>query len=557
MTRIKTVYSSDMVVHLWANRHPHDIRNPGNSLFTRGACLHSYGSHHVIAAFLDKPAKGGESLLLWNQNRHSSTTGRHHDIAWRALSKDQRESITRVPGMRADDVTPHGLPGLAKACIKAAITPLEKSAKARENRPFLIAEGVRFLESARKIYAYLGNEKAAQGVPRFTGQDTPSKPEVLQLLQGIAREEYALQARENRDRAGAYMADCVNTIEAYTLDPTLRHGGKDYGINARRVLQLAKGVIQHGDIAKHAYKQAGLNVPPSLVRIMARARTLQGVWASLAHAEDCAEWHKDSLGNLPNVLHSLHGFKHGKRSGLSLRFYLERVRIPNDAQTLAQVFTSESERETVTSVYARARRVLFGASMHEAIKETRASLVHYREMMQAGKTVEPASPSILRSVCAKWPSVQGYPLPDSLAQDCARLITEAEQQKAEHAAMVAMRDAEKIAAWRAGESVQGLHSVPVMIRIHDDTVQTSRGAVVPLEHAARLVRIAERVSRNGGAEYGQGEGPIVGHFRVNRIGADMSAVIGCHDISADESAHAVALIKAAMGERMPQESTNS
>jgi hypothetical protein len=116
-------------------------------------------------------------------------------------------------------------------------------------------------------------------------------------------------------------------------------------------------------------------------------------------------------------------------------------------------------------------------------------------------------------------------------------------QRAEFETRLNARNADAINAWRDGAANYLPSSLPTTARIVGDTVETSRGARVPLAHAVRLVRIAERVAARGGNTWGANDGPMVGHYRVSSIGADLSAVIGCHEFDAAESARLVALIK--------------
>ena len=125
----------------------------------------------------------------------------------------------------------------------------------------------------------------------------------------------------------------------------------------------------------------------------------------------------------------------------------------------------------------------------------------------------------------------------------AAVVDKIKAQRAEYAAAVLARNAEAIEQWRNGARVYLPSEAPTMARIRGDIVETSRGASVPLSHAARLVKIAERIAARGGSQWADGSGPMVGHYRVQSIGADFSAVIGCHKFDAAESARIIAAIK--------------
>lgn len=80
---------------------------------------------------------------------------------------------------------------------------------------------------------------------------------------------------------------------------------------------------------------------------------------------------------------------------------------------------------------------------------------------------------------------------------------------------------------RGGAMMPGVADLsPQLIRINGDTVETTRGASVPLSHAQRLI---EKVLRNA-AEVGD----RVGHFSVDAL--DQKCIkIGCHVIAIDQA----------------------
>ena len=205
---MKTVYPTDMVCHLWANRHPHDVRNSAGNVYTRGSVLYSYGQHHAIGAFLDTPIDGEKNLLLWNSGRISNTTARHASKAWYALSSEVRQSVTRVPDLNASLLA--DLPKLAAACISAAIGPLQKAVKAKANKQYYVGAAGQYLESARQIYLYAGDKNTAESVPAIVGTE---KADIKNLLASINRAEYLHAAEDclKRAKAGAAIIDgCID-----------------------------------------------------------------------------------------------------------------------------------------------------------------------------------------------------------------------------------------------------------------------------------------------------------------------------------------------------------
>lgn len=91
-----------------------------------------------------------------------------------------------------------------------------------------------------------------------------------------------------------------------------------------------------------------------------------------------------------------------------------------------------------------------------------------------------------------------------------------------------------VEAWRNGENVPTYRlspSIGVLLRIKGDTLETSQGATVPLDHAIRVFRAVKRCRDAGTTWQRNGETIRVGHFQVDSIAADGSFRAGCHLIN--------------------------
>lgn len=100
----------------------------------------------------------------------------------------------------------------------------------------------------------------------------------------------------------------------------------------------------------------------------------------------------------------------------------------------------------------------------------------------------------------------------------------------------ARRRAERIPEWRAGGYVPAMHDLPTMLRLslardEDISVETSRGAHIPVDDAKRLWPVIQRVMK-GDRDYEVGM--QLGHYRLTKINRDGSIVVGCHDIEYPE-----------------------
>jgi hypothetical protein len=116
--------------------------------------------------------------------------------------------------------------------------------------------------------------------------------------------------------------------------------------------------------------------------------------------------------------------------------------------------------------------------------------------------------------------------------------------EAEYEARREREQAEKLAAWLRGERTPSrsyFYITETLIRaidvVRDDsgritggTLQTSKGADVPLPHAVRAFRFIKRCHERGEAWEHNGHSVRVGHFAIDRINADGSFVAGCHTI---------------------------
>jgi len=136
------------------------------------------------------------------------------------------------------------------------------------------------------------------------------------------------------------------------------------------------------------------------------------------------------------------------------------------------------------------------------------------------------------------------------AKDCTRLALEIhafanamqpriDRARAEFDAAQRLENAEKIAAWLAGENVRYPSNLPVACRvIGGDTVETSKGARVPLDAALRLVELAKACRKSGKAMDLRGQ--TIGAYRTTGIDADGALTVGCHFIPWQSIADAVA-----------------
>ena len=555
MAREKTVYTADMVCHLWANRHPVSVRTPTGNLFTSGSSLYSYGNHFVIAAFLDNPAEGGEALIIWNDSSTTCTTNKHRSHAFRALSSYQRQRLIRCDGgLDRNSVENRGLPLVAKANIDYALGQLEKALSARQRRDSYIGEAVRAFSGAVSIYKYIGDGKAVTSVPVIPANPTNEQlADIVRTAKKAELNKKALESLESLKTSHSHNAERVGNYDFWvSKGEAPRDENKPAEILAR-ALHNTGGLITR---TIDAYKLAGLNVSSLIPKIKKENAAMLARFKPLADAEiarvNCAAMLKRAHAYSLQIAVFKPNEKHGKslkdtgghfyartatRENFINRGFYDIAPVSLDQGRLAWLDANEctANIEFINRIIARASNIVchkkladniqaFNAWKESAIEfiEGKASRVPYRFTKFDYALSFEALPYFIGKIEA--------------------IKKELDSLNVQILARNAVIHAENIQKWRNGENVTIPRDVPVMARIKGDIVETSWGAHVPLDHAARLVRIAQRVAARGGMTYTTGTGPRVGHFQVNRIGSDLSALIGCHSFNSSESALIIPLI---------------
>jgi hypothetical protein len=511
------VYPSREVAHLWANRATsHDIRNSNDSMRTirNGSALCSYGDHFVIGAFLTHP-RTGAALNLWNASHYSSTTNRHQSHARHALPYATWQTFVHVPKLKACHLHgPDALREVSDACITSGVASLEKSRNARQNRPGYLRTAADWFDSARAIRAWCGDRRA---VPTFAPD--ADKPAIAALLQTLQRGDYLESAREHLSRA---------RVRSHGASMPER-----WQVAAQSRIDSANMAIQNAETSAGYYRKAGSKPAPECARIVATMSALVRELQPVADRERAESDHRI----LSNAAGSVHAYMRARRIARTSpgRFDARRNRSDVGAwewerakQNVRDVsgLRMPDQWQALAKRYALSRAVdsLARCVTWDYVTSSRQIRLHVADIAQlAGAD----------SAAARYWSGRAGPM---IAAALEREAREREEARAKAAAA--------IAEWRAGGRVYLGYDVPTMARIRGDVVETSRGASVPLLHACRLVRIAQRIAQRGGQQWEAGEGPRVGHYQVQRIGADLSATIGCHEFAPEESARIVADILA-------------
>lgn len=544
MARIKTVYSSDMVCHLWANNHTHNVRTPTGNLYTENGKLFSYGSHFVIGAFIQNE-KTGVRLFLWNDSKTTPTTNKHRVQAFRALNGTQRETMVRVPELSNMQLA--DLPFLAELCIVYAKKPLESSDKARSNREYLIGQAAQLFDTARRLLQFCGKESG--NVP--TVNPGMAKAEIKAVLSEIFKTEYrdkAIKSFKAAESAFTYLKD---TIDRFDRENTYKPRAVEVG---KQCAQLKSHISDYLRLCP----MGAIKPNPVIYRINKQLESIVSRFNPLILAEkDNASrfYIAERLGHLIKEMGRYQRDKKtDKKRGFnrSIDFELSRLRdelngyfsfvanedTPSDSFKRLYGKCANTMHATIKAVFNRADSIVAFSGFQNQLIRLEDNNRAFVESEMAYNTWNPLHTGHLSESIKR---VNG--LPEYFRKRAQLAIDDANRVRGLYDAWVNRVNAEKIEKWRNGESVHLPHNVPTMARIKGDFVETSKGARVPLDHAVRLVGIAQRIAARGGENFTQGNGPMVGHFRVNSIGSDMRVTIGCHTFEPIESMRAIEMIQ--------------
>ena len=107
-----------------------------------------------------------------------------------------------------------------------------------------------------------------------------------------------------------------------------------------------------------------------------------------------------------------------------------------------------------------------------------------------------------------------------------------ETARKEREQVAALKASERLPLWLAGESVPtfDFHYLETMLRIKGDSIETTRGAKIPVEDAIKLWPLLLRV-KNGGKTLEAGLHAItLGPYRFNSFDGE-TLIVGCHSIA--------------------------
>ena len=135
---MKTVFSNDMTVHVWAQNSQDNGRNSNGSIFFECCTIYSYGRHFPMAKILD-------GVTLITTQSYSVTTSQHLSLVRQAVSG----RVFYVHDVNADYPTTH-LENFNKMS-DAVDELLKKASRARENKEYLFNSAIVEINQANQI----------------------------------------------------------------------------------------------------------------------------------------------------------------------------------------------------------------------------------------------------------------------------------------------------------------------------------------------------------------------------------------------------------------------
>ena len=288
MTRIKEVYPTGEIAHLWAHQTQEHARNPQRNFYFDGPTLYSYGSHHVVAQLFEK-----EQICLFNIDEVSNTTSQHHSNARRALESNWNTFYVPYP----DASRPYAHIKNAERLLRVILCCESKAAAPRRQHLHKLQDRISSLNRTKELQDYCTIFKIKSKVrgelatkvkqPRadinalldtYEAEYTPLKEEYDAKLatrrnladaarhkkweeQRLARERTAKE-NEAKWRSGGLSSHCMGTIDGAYILRVVANGKTIETSGGARVGKIAAKLVWRAVLKCRETGQA-YTVPPN------------------------------------------------------------------------------------------------------------------------------------------------------------------------------------------------------------------------------------------------------------------------------------------------------
>jgi hypothetical protein len=119
--RVKQVFSTNEIPHLWAHKTQDSARNPGRNLYFDGDTIYSYGGHFPIARHISN--KRGNRAILFTTRTYSVTTSGHVSAVRSSIPSGVQVFHVYNPALS---------PSESLACYVSGVSALAASANGRK-----------------------------------------------------------------------------------------------------------------------------------------------------------------------------------------------------------------------------------------------------------------------------------------------------------------------------------------------------------------------------------------------------------------------------------------
>lgn len=548
-TRQRQVFPRDEVAHLWAHQAQVSARDSTGSFFFNGRTIYSYGAHFVMGHILsDECGVTLAGRVLWNDESRSNTTSKHQSIVRQALTRQQQETAIHFPAISE---------GLARSIERAlqqkrlpdeCVVLLryvrenisELAGKKHGSGPFANALRMakRYQETALLFYARAGKKYPLPIVPDMA--DIPADKAARDaFILTFARADIERQYRENLTHANAGLiaaTDAMKNIDASATFYVHVHQANGARDRARNALASANKALilysrLHGADKKSRTAQSLINkLSPVFQALEKRA-----IEAEKAEKRERVE-------------RTIKRFTHARG--------MVRAMGKNAPSHHARNMNEEIYRASTIAIDAAQVGIPAGSwlmgmagkmARSHAVDSLQREVEFLKNRLRAGDSYFAAehfadAKREYAGYMRKHEHVVGLDVPARamahFAGSAMARHTDIAQRMANIDAAIIEKNKALILDWISGASnVRPAYDAGTFARINTvrGIVETTRGANVPIEHACRLARMYAVTVRRGGQSWPDGSGPMVGHYRVNKIGADGSLVIGCHEFSPVEA----------------------
>lgn len=192
---MRTVFTNDMVAHVWAQQSQSEGRSSNGQFYFRDSTIFSYRDSYPIARFV---ANNGRRAVLFRNDSYSVTTSHHISLAKRAVHGVLVFNVTS--GYGGDALLSHDA---NKADYAARIDAACKAAaRARGNAEWRINQAKAVAEEANSYAEFFNLEWRLQ-VPEFS-------PEYIAAVKSKAAKDAAAKAKATREREDARRLHLAN-----------------------------------------------------------------------------------------------------------------------------------------------------------------------------------------------------------------------------------------------------------------------------------------------------------------------------------------------------------